>query len=106
MPDGAIGAPIRRREDQRFPTGAGQYVDDINRPGQTYAWILRSSVAHAIIKNVDTSKAEAAPGVVKTLTGAAVTNAVLDALGTQGIHDIDMPARPNRVWQALQQSNG
>jgi carbon-monoxide dehydrogenase large subunit len=103
MPDGAIGAPIRRREDQRFLTGAGQYVDDINRPGQTYAWILRSSVAHAIIKNVDTSKAEAAPGVVKILTGAALTNAVL---GTQGIHDIDMPARPNRVWQALQQSNG
>jgi aerobic carbon-monoxide dehydrogenase large subunit len=70
MPDGAIGTPIRRREDQRFLTGTGQYVDDVNRPGQTYAWMLRSSVAHAVIKNVDTSKAEAAPGVVKILTGA------------------------------------
>lgn len=70
MPDGAIGTPIRRREDQRFLTGTGQYVDDVNRPGQTYAWMLRSSVAHAIIKSVDTTKAEAAPGVVKILTGA------------------------------------
>jgi aerobic carbon-monoxide dehydrogenase large subunit len=70
MPDGAIGTPIRRREDQRFLTGTGQYVDDVNRPGQTYAWMVRSSVAHATIKRVDTSKAEAAPGVVKILTGA------------------------------------
>lgn len=70
MPDGAIGTPIRRREDQRFLTGTGQYVDDVNRPGQTYAWMVRSSVAHAVIKRVDTSKAEAAPGVVKILTGA------------------------------------
>ena len=70
MPDGAIGTPIRRREDQRFLTGAGQYVDDFNRPGQTYAWMVRSSVAHAAIKSVDISKAEAAPGVVKILTGA------------------------------------
>jgi carbon-monoxide dehydrogenase large subunit len=38
--------------------------------------------------------------------GAAVTNAVLDALGTRGIHDIDMPATSHKVWQALQQSNG
>jgi hypothetical protein len=54
-------------------------------------------------KTPDMSKAENAPGVVEILTGAALTNAVL---GTQGFHDIDMPARPNRVWQALQQSNG
>lgn len=70
MPDGSIGTPIKRREDQRFLTGAGQYVDDFNRPGQTHAWMVRSSVAHAKIKSVDTSKAEAAPGVVKILTGA------------------------------------
>ena len=70
MPDGAIGTPIRRREDQRFLTGTGRYVDDFNRPGQTYAWMVRSSVAHALIKSVDTSKAETAPGVVKILTGA------------------------------------
>ena len=59
-------------------------------------------MAHAAIKRVDTSKAEA--GTIGA--GAAVTNAVLDALGTKGIHTIDMPATPHRIWQALQQSNG
>ena len=70
MPDGAIGAAVERREDQRFLRGAGKYVDDMSRPGQTYACFLRSSVAHARIAGVDASKAESAPGVVKILTGA------------------------------------
>ena len=70
MPDGSIGTPVRRREDQRFLTGAGTYVDDIDRPGQAHAWILRSTVAHAEIKGIDVSRAEAAPGVVAVLTGA------------------------------------
>jgi carbon-monoxide dehydrogenase large subunit len=70
MPDGSIGAPIKRREDRRFLTGNGQYVDDLNRPNQTYAWVVRSSLAHAKILKIDTSKAEKAPGVVRILTGA------------------------------------
>ena len=37
-----IGAPVRRKEDQRFITGKGQYTDDINRPGQAYAVFVRS----------------------------------------------------------------
>ncbi|MEX2454682.1 MAG: molybdopterin cofactor-binding domain-containing protein, partial [Rhodospirillaceae bacterium] len=36
--------------------------------------------------------------------GAAVMNAVVDALSAQGIHTLDMPATSHRVWQALQQS--
>jgi carbon-monoxide dehydrogenase large subunit len=51
-----IGAPVRRKEDQRFITGKGQYTDDINRPGQTYAVFVRSPHAHANIKRIDTSK--------------------------------------------------
>ena len=42
-----IGARVRRKEDQRFITGAGRYADDINRPGQAYAYFLRSPHAHA-----------------------------------------------------------
>ena len=34
-----IGASVRRKEDQRFVTGRGHYVDDINRPGQAYAYL-------------------------------------------------------------------
>jgi len=65
-----IGASVKRVEDQRFLTGNGNYTDDINRPGQSHAWILRSPYAHATIKSVDTSKAEKADGVIAVLTGA------------------------------------
>ena len=65
-----IGASVKRVEDQRFLTGNGNYTDDINRPGQSYAWILRSPHAHATINAVDTSKAKKADGVIAVLTGA------------------------------------
>ena len=48
-----IGAAVRRKEDQRFITGKGHYTDDINRPGQSHAYFLRSPHAHAKIKSVD-----------------------------------------------------
>ncbi|HYD30192.1 MAG TPA: xanthine dehydrogenase family protein molybdopterin-binding subunit [Azospirillaceae bacterium] len=69
----AIGARVRRREDLRFLTGRGKYTDDINRPGQTYAYILRSPLAHARIRAVDTSAARTEPGVIAVLTGADMT---------------------------------
>ncbi|MDP6709213.1 MAG: xanthine dehydrogenase family protein molybdopterin-binding subunit, partial [Alphaproteobacteria bacterium] len=68
-----IGASVKRKEDNRFLTGTGRYVDDINQPGQTYAYFLRSPHAHAKINGIDASAAKAAPGVVAVLTGAEVT---------------------------------
>ena len=72
MPDGGtgIGAAVKRVEDKRFLTGRGNYTDDINRPGQTYAYILRSPQAHATIDRIDTAAAVAAPGVLAVYTGA------------------------------------
>ena len=70
MNEQVIGASVRRKEDFRFLTGAGNYTDDINRPGQRYAYILRSPHAHAEIAGIDTSKAGAAPGVNAVFTGA------------------------------------
>jgi carbon-monoxide dehydrogenase large subunit len=64
-----IGASVRRKEDQRFITGKGRYVDDYNRPGQAYAYFLRSPHAHAEIRGIDTAAAAAMPGVVGILTG-------------------------------------
>jgi carbon-monoxide dehydrogenase large subunit len=64
-----IGTPVRRREDFRFITGQGTYTDDLNRPGQLHAAILRSPHAHARIRGIDTAAAEAAPGVVAVFTG-------------------------------------
>jgi aerobic carbon-monoxide dehydrogenase large subunit len=65
-----IGASVRRVEDHRFITGQGQYVDDINRHGQTYAVFLRSPHAHANIVSINTKAAQASPGFVAIFTGA------------------------------------
>jgi len=64
-----IGTPVRRREDYRFLTGGGTYTDDINRPGQLHAFILRSPHAHAQIRGIDTTAAQRATGVVAVYTG-------------------------------------
>ena len=64
-----IGASVKRKEDIRFITGKGHYVDDINRPGQAYAYFLRSPHAHATIDKIDTSAALKSPGVVAIFTG-------------------------------------
>ncbi|MBX6744179.1 MAG: xanthine dehydrogenase family protein molybdopterin-binding subunit, partial [Acetobacteraceae bacterium] len=68
-----IGASVKRKEDLRFLSGRGQYTDDIARPGQAYAYILRSPHAHARIRGIDTAAAKAMPGVVAVFTGADMT---------------------------------
>ena len=68
--DGGIGASTKRREDVRFLTGKGRYTDDINIRGQAYAWFIRSDVAHGKINSIDSSAAEAMPGVVRVFTAA------------------------------------
>ncbi len=68
--DHGIGASSKRREDVRFLTGKGNYTADITLYGQTYAAFARSNVAHAKIKSIDTSAAEAMPGVLAVFTGA------------------------------------
>jgi aerobic carbon-monoxide dehydrogenase large subunit len=77
---GPIGLPLKRREDQRFLTGAGQYTDDVVMHGQTYAVFLRSPYAHARIKSIDTAAAAKAPGVVRIFTGADLADAKVGGL--------------------------
>ena len=67
-----IGEPVRRKEDYRFLTGAGQYTDDIVPTGTTYAVFVRSPHAHARINGVDKSAALAAPGVIGVFDGQDV----------------------------------
>jgi carbon-monoxide dehydrogenase large subunit len=69
MSETGIGARVKRKEDQRFLTGKGQYTDDINLKGQTYAYFVRSPHAHATIKSINTAKAKKMPGVVGVFTG-------------------------------------
>src|SRR5512139_3233127 len=65
-----IGASVKRKEDYRFLTGAGNYTDDVVFPHQTYAVFVRSPHAHAKINSIKTDAAKKAPGVVGVFTGA------------------------------------
>src|SRR6202011_2146597 len=65
-----LGQSIKRKEDDRFLQGRGNYVDDVHLPGMLHMAILRSPLAHARINSIDTSQAAKAPGVVAVVTGA------------------------------------
>jgi carbon-monoxide dehydrogenase large subunit len=70
--DGAIGQPVRRKEDHRLLAGEGNFTDDWNVAGQAYAVMVRSPFAHAKILSIDTETAAAMPGVLGIFTGADV----------------------------------
>src|SRR5580700_2036662 len=78
----AIGQPVSRKEDPVLLRGEGRYSDDLNRPGQLYGVMVRSRVAHGILRSIDTEAAREMPGV-----RAVITAADLDAAGIR-----DMPA--------------
>ncbi|GAB3864858.1 hypothetical protein [Dactylosporangium cerinum] len=63
---------MHRKEDARFVRGKGNYVDDVNLPGMLHGSFLRSPYAHAKIVSIDTSAAEALPGVKAVITGAVL----------------------------------
>jgi carbon-monoxide dehydrogenase large subunit len=64
-----IGHSVRRKEDDRFIRGQGNYIDDIVLPHMLHMAILRSPYAHAKLNSIDTSRASAMPGVVAVVTG-------------------------------------
>jgi aerobic carbon-monoxide dehydrogenase large subunit len=70
-----VGQPVRRKEDDTLVRGKGKYTDDFALPGQVYAWIVRSSHAHGIIRGIDTTAARAMPGVLGVWTGADLASA-------------------------------
>ncbi|MFN3888798.1 MAG: xanthine dehydrogenase family protein molybdopterin-binding subunit [Beijerinckiaceae bacterium] len=66
----AVGQPVTRAEDPRLLRGEGQYTDDVNRPGQAWCAMVRSPVAHGIIRGVDSAAARDMPGVLAVYTAA------------------------------------
>src|SRR5436853_108368 len=70
-----FGNSIKRREDPRLITGKAVYTDDVILPRMTYAVMVRSPHAHARITRIDTSKAQAMPGVLGVFTGEDLTDA-------------------------------
>jgi carbon-monoxide dehydrogenase large subunit len=65
---GGMGEEVSRKEDKRFITGRGNYVDDIKKPDMLHCEIVRSPHAHARVEDIDGSRAEAMDDVVAVLT--------------------------------------
>src|SRR5712691_6705428 len=65
-----IGQPVRRTEDPTLVRGAGRYTDDVKLPNEAYAVMVRSRVAHGVIKGIDTAAARTMPGALGVYTGA------------------------------------
>ncbi|WP_316185520.1 MULTISPECIES: xanthine dehydrogenase family protein molybdopterin-binding subunit [unclassified Bradyrhizobium] len=93
-----VGQPARRKEDDTLVRGQGKYTDDVNLPGQVYAWIVRSSHAHGLIKGIDTTTARAMPGVLGIWTGADL------AAANYGPFTCGLPLK-NRDGTPLKQTN-
>src|SRR6266550_5845652 len=97
-----IGASVVRKEDRRFITGKGRYVDDIKLLGMTYAHFIRSPHAHARVKGIDSAAALKMPGVVAVLTGQQIVD---DKVGNLicgwAIHSKDGTPMKMGAWPAM-----
>lgn len=65
-----VGHRQLRMEDDNLIVGAGQYVDDIKLPGMLHVVLVRSAMASAVLRKVDTAAARRAPGVVAVFTAS------------------------------------
>jgi carbon-monoxide dehydrogenase large subunit len=92
-----IGRPMARKEDARFLTGSGRYLDDIVPSGTLTATFVRASHAHARILAIRTEAARALPGVVGVFTGVDVaewTTKLRLAPDIKGLRPVEMSALP------------
>ena len=77
-----VGQPVPRQEDPTLLKGEGRYSDDVNLENQVYCVMVRSQMAHGIIKGIDTEEARRMPGVLGVWTGADLNAAGYGALKT------------------------
>jgi carbon-monoxide dehydrogenase large subunit len=69
-----VGAPIKRTEDPRLLTGRGEYSADRKPDRPLHIAFLRSGQSHARIARIDTTAAQAAPGVVAVFTAESIAD--------------------------------
>jgi carbon-monoxide dehydrogenase large subunit len=77
-----IGQPVPRNEDPTLLKGEGRYTDDVSLPNQAYCAMVRSQMAHGVIKGIDTAEAKTMPGVLGVWTGADLNAAGYGRLKT------------------------
>lgn len=88
---GIVGQSVRRRDGIGHVTGQTQYVDDVFYPNMLWLKMVRSPVARGLIRRIDTSKAEAFPGVVAVVTAQDVPNNWYTILCLIGVEPNDEP---------------
>ena len=98
-----FGSAIRRREDPRLLTGSASYTDDLKLHGMFYAGFVRSPYAHARVKQVNTSAAEEAAGIVAVYTGDGIKDKVNPVPCAWNPPDCDLkiPAHPLLAWEKV-----
>jgi carbon-monoxide dehydrogenase large subunit len=92
-----IGAALPRKEDLRFLTGHGRYVEDIEVPGALHACFVRSPHPHAKIRSIKTGEARNLKGVIAVYTGrdlAQWTTPLRMAPPIEGLHPVEMTTLP------------
>src|SRR5512138_2736575 len=89
----AIGQPVARSEDPVLLRGEGRYSDDFNLPNQVYAVIVRSPVAHGLIRRIERSAAQAIPGVLAVYTAADLAKAGIGPLPARQVMNNRMARR-------------
>src|SRR5438876_1995935 len=67
-----VGQAVQRVDDERLLKGEGQYVADLRREGMLHAVVLRSPVAHGVLKNIHLESAKSMSGVRAILTAADI----------------------------------
>ena len=89
-----VGKNIPRNDGFDKATGLGQFTMDVSMPHMLYARVLRSPYAHAKVVKIDTSAAEALPGVVTVCTFENTTNKPFNTSAT--MVTTPRPAEPVR----------
>ena len=89
-----VGQRVARKEDVRFLTGHGQFVDDIVLPGMLHAAFVRSDLARGRIVSIDMKEAAAIPGVRAVYAAGDLAPLVHDYL-------VDDEHDANRPWRIL-----
>ncbi len=89
-----IGQPLKRREDFKLLTGKGRYVDDLKLPGMLHMVVVRSPHAHAEIRSIDLTAAQAAPGVRLVVSGKEIAGRVGPIMPNWVLPGTRVPVRP------------
>src|SRR5688572_1042402 len=82
-----VGRSVPRLESWLKVTGRAEYVHNLRLPGMLYGKVFRSSVAHGRIKRIDTSAAQALPGVYRVITSREVREVIPEPYYGPAFHD-------------------